>query len=294
MSTIPNYAGNFLSNSSPYISNYAAIASPWGTVIKPGGRVAAYVRSTGAQDGDDQFAFSGQLVTSINEGLKRCRSGQNDIVFVLPGHVETYSSAGAVWANLVAGAQIISCGSPGATNNPTLTLSQAAASLAFNVANVTFAGFNISSSTAALSAAIVITGSGCTFAGNYIVCTGAGAANSLLTITSAANVVVVGNNIVQDSTAAIVTVTGATSTNFIIQGNQIRQAQGTSGGAMITTASTTGISGIIANNNLKSATAITAGATAVVLGANTVTTVANIENYVASNTAAAGILATGA
>ena len=85
MSTVPNAYGTALSTPPPYLSAYSAIATPYGTYVRPGGRVAAYVRSTGAQEGDDYFASSGNLVTSINEGLKRCRSGQNDVVVWMLG-----------------------------------------------------------------------------------------------------------------------------------------------------------------------------------------------------------------
>ena len=43
MSTTPNAFGNFLGNATPFFSNYAAIGAPWGTFVKPGGRIAAYV-----------------------------------------------------------------------------------------------------------------------------------------------------------------------------------------------------------------------------------------------------------
>lgn len=293
MSTVPNFAGGFLSNPSPFLFNYPAINSPWGQFVKPGGRVAAYVRSTGAQDGEDHFAASGLLVQSINEGLKRCRSGQNDIVFVLPGHTETYASSGAIWANLVAGAQIIGCGVPGATNAPTITLGHVGASIALNVADVTLAGFNIRSS-AVLTAGIAITAAGCTLAGNSIISTGALAANSLIAVTGAATCTIAGNNITVDSTAAIVAITGAGSTNFLVVSNMVRQTQGTTGGGFASTASTTGISGHFAHNFYKTATTGTGGAGVIVLGANTITTVGNHENYGGEETAAASLLVTGA
>ncbi len=295
MSTTPNFAGNFLANPAPFVSNYAAIASPWGTFVKPGGRVAAYVRSTGAQDGEDHFAASGLLVTSINEGLKRCRSGQNDIVFVLPGHTETYASTGAVWANLVAGAQIVGVGSPGATNAPTINLTHAGASIALNVANVTLTGFNIVGGVATATASIVITGAGVTLANNFLNFGGfALGANSPIAVTGAANCSIVGNNIVADSTATMIAITGAGSTNFLVQGNIARQAQATSGGGFSSTANTAGISGHYANNFFKTAVTSTGGAGVIVLGAATITTVGNHENYGGEETAAASLLVTGA
>lgn len=292
MSTVPNAYGTALSTPPPYLSAYSAIATPYGTYVRPGGRVAAYVRSTGAQEGDDYFASSGNLVTSINEGLKRCRSGQNDVVVCLPGHTETYSSSGAIWANLVAGAQIIGC-SPGSTNAPTITLGHVGASIALNVADVTLCGFNIRSA-AVLTAGVVITAAGCTFACNSVISTGALAANSLVQVTGAATTAILNNNFVVDSTATMIAVTGAASTNFLIQGNIARQTQATTGGSFSTTASTAGISGVYANNLYKTATTGTGGAGVIVLGAATITTVGNFENYGGDETAAAGLLVTGA
>lgn len=165
MSTTPNYAGNFLSNPPPFLSNYAAIASPWGTMLKPGGRVAAYVRSTGAQDGEDHFAASGLLVSSLNEACKRCRSGMGDIIYVLPGHTENLAVADAV-PDLVAGTQIIGCGRPGSSNAPTLVWTAAAATLLLNVADVTLAGFNLNFTGAnTIAAPIIVTGTGCSIVG---------------------------------------------------------------------------------------------------------------------------------
>jgi hypothetical protein len=126
----------------PFFQAYDAIATAYGTFIKPGGRVAAYVRSTGAQEGDDYFAASGLLVATIDAGVNRCRPGMNDIVLVLPGHVENIAIADA-WPSIKAGAQIVSAGTPGATSNPTLTWTAVAGSLLFDVAGVSLVGFNL-------------------------------------------------------------------------------------------------------------------------------------------------------
>lgn len=274
--------------------NYDAISTSQGTFIKPGGRVAAYVRSTGAQEGDDLFSSGGGLVSTINAGLARCRAGQNDIVYVLPGHTETHSVTGAIWPALVAGAHVIGSGRPGASNNPTVTLSHVGASVALNAAGVTVSGLNISSATAALTAAVVITASGCTFANNFVALTGALAANSPIAVTSAPSAVIEGNTLVVDSTATIIAITGATSTNFLVQDNYARQTQATSGGSFSTTANTAGISGHYARNFYKTASTGTGGVGVIVLGAATIATVGNHENYGGEETAAASLLVTGA
>lgn len=284
MSTVPNAFGNALGTATPFFA-LSAVGTNFGSFVKPGGRVAAYVRSTGFQDLDDNLVRD-NLVTSINEGLKRCRSGFNDVVFVLPGHAETYSSSGAIWANLVAGAQIVGCASPGQSNAPTLTLSNAGASVALNVANVTVCGLNFASTTAALTSAFVFSAAGCTFAQNFVLSTGTGGANSLVQVTSAPQTQILGNHIVTDSTSAILAISGATSTDLLIGGNLIRQRQGTSGGAGISIANTAGISGFAFNNFIASATNLGAGNIDTLItyaGTNPVATFFCFENYGSDN-----------
>lgn len=168
MSTVPNAYGSFLSNAAPLLANSAQLSGPNGTLLKPGGRVAGYVRSTGAQDGDDQFAVSGLLVSSINEASKRCRPGQNDIIYVLQGHVETISGADG-WANLVAGTQIISCGIPGNSNNPTINFTAAASSLLLDVADVSLVGFNLDfAGIDSIDQPITVSAQGVLIASNFI------------------------------------------------------------------------------------------------------------------------------
>ncbi len=278
----------------PFLQAYDSLATVTGTWIRPGGRVAAYVRSTGAQDGDDLFASSGNLVTTIAAGIARCRAGKSDIVYVLDGHTETYAATGPIWAGLVAGAQVISCGRPGTTSCPTLNLTHAASSLALSAANMTVSGFNIRSATATLTVPIVVTAAGVTLANCSIISTGASGANSFIAVTSAPNFSMVGNQLTIDSTSTMVAITGATSTDFLIMDNIARQAQATSGGGFATTAATAGISGTFARNLFKQASTTVGGAGVIVLGAGTLTTVGLFENYGAEETAASGLLVTGA
>lgn len=297
MSTVANAYGNFLGNSAPFLSNYAAISSPWGTFVKPGGRIAAYVRSTGAQDGEDHFAASGLLVTSINEGCKRCRAGMRDIVAVLPGHTETYSSSGAVWANLVAGTQIIGCGAPGGANAPNITLSHTGASIALNVADVTLAGFNINSATAAVTGAIVVTAQGASLASNFLSFTGALGANAAITVTGSANFSMTSNYVSGTTTLALVNVTGAGSTNLMIMGNLFLQtnSSGTSAN-YVALANTAGISGVVGFNGGKTAASLTTPGTGFSLDGSSIKgAVLNIENYcVDADVGTAAVIATGA
>jgi hypothetical protein len=269
----------------PFFQAFDAIGTPDGTWIKPGGRVAAYVRSTGALEGDDLFASSGGLVSTIAAGVARCRSGQNDIVYVLPGHTETVTTT---LFTPVAGAQIIGCGQPRAANAPNVTLSATAATIALSAANMTIAGLNINSATAAVTGAVVVTGAGVTLANNFFSFTGALAANVAIQITGAATCSLVNNVIVASTTGAIVGVTGAASSNFLIQRNLIRQL---TSGSYITVANTAGISGDIADNYCKSVGATPAAGAGIVISIST--TVSNTNNFTQANAVTAPTAATG-
>jgi hypothetical protein len=210
-------------------------------------------------------------------------------VVVLPGHVETFTAAGAIWPSLKAGTQIIGAANAGGSSAPTVNLNQVAASIALNVADVTVHGLNIVSASV-LTAGIVITAAGVTLSGCFINSTGALAANVLIQVTGAANFTMVGNHVVNNSTTgATVNVTAAASTNLCITDNLLRNLQATSGGIGINVASTAGISGMIARNFVKSATNGGAGGAAaqIVIGAAANTTVGVFENY-AADAAAAG------
>lgn len=168
MSQLANAYGNFLSSALPYFQSMPALITPNATLIKPGGRVAAFVRSTGLQDGEDHFAQTGMLVTTLNAGLARCRSGQGDIVYVLPGHTENIATADAM-SSLVAGTQIVGTGRPGASINPTLTWSAAAGTFLLDVADVSIQGLNLVFGGADnVTAPITVTGAGCSMVGNHI------------------------------------------------------------------------------------------------------------------------------
>jgi hypothetical protein len=168
MSNLANAYGNFLSNAIPYYQAMPALITPNATLIKPGGRVAAFVRSTGAQDGEDHFASSGMLVRDLNSALARCRSGAGDIVYVLPGHTENIATADAM-SNLVAGTQIIGTGRPGATNNPSLTWSAVAGTFLLDVADCSIQGMTLNMGGAdAVTAPITVTGAGCSMIGNFL------------------------------------------------------------------------------------------------------------------------------
>ena len=276
----------------PYLQQFDAIGTPNGTWIKPGGRVAAYVRSTGLQEGDDLFAMSGNLVSTIAAGVARCRANRNDIVYVLDGHTETISTGVAAFT-AVAGAQIIGVCSPGSTNAPTITLSHAGAGLVLNAANVTVSGLRIISTTASLTGAVAVTAAGVTLHNCYISLTGALGANPGIAVTDAADFAMLGCHVICNSTDPVVEITGTGTTNMLIAGNWIRQTQATSGGDCINVANAV-ISGFITDNRMKSAVAGTPGSSiGLVIGAGAAPVLFNGENYDLDDAVTAAVLSTG-
>lgn len=227
MSLFTNAYGSFLGGSLPYFQAMPGIITPYGTLLKPGGRVAAYVRSTGAQDGEDHFASSGNLVTTLQQGLARCRSGQNDIVYVLPGHTENVAGADA-FTNLVAGAQIIGVGTPGASNNPTFTWTATASSFLLDVADVTVAGLTMNwIGIDAVAAPLTVSARGCTVSGCTIICEDAssGALKGIVLGTGASNSKVLSNRFLsvgeaKPMTSAPILVSGAID-DVVIANNYI-------------------------------------------------------------------------
>lgn len=102
-------------------------------VMEPGARVAAYVRSTGAVSDEDPVIAT-NLVTTLGAGLARCRSGKNDVVFVLPGHTENVTST--TLANLVPGTRVIGCGR--GSNRPNFRWTATTSQFVMNDADVVF------------------------------------------------------------------------------------------------------------------------------------------------------------
>jgi hypothetical protein len=77
MSTQQNAFGNaFLP---PITRVGAGIQTDWGVLLPPNTKVAAYVNSGGLADLDDPY-FDGKVVTTLNAGLAKARSGKGDIV----------------------------------------------------------------------------------------------------------------------------------------------------------------------------------------------------------------------
>ena len=97
----------FPASDTPLLATNTAIRTPFGLLLPPGARVAAYV---GTQVDANDFYADGRLrVDTLNEGLNRCRSGAGDVVVVMEGHTESITSADQM-SNLVAGTKIVGAG----------------------------------------------------------------------------------------------------------------------------------------------------------------------------------------
>jgi hypothetical protein len=324
MSTTPNAYGNALGGAAPFMA-LSAVGTPFGQLIKPGGRVAAYVRSTGFQDLDDNLVRD-NLVTSVNEGLKRCRAGLNDIVYVLPGHVENVAAADT-WSSAVSGCQIIGCGTPGATNNPTITWTATAGTLALNDANVTIMGLTLVwNGIDAVVTPMPVTAAGVVIAGCNIVMesTAAGVlkgvevsaagsgfrflSNNMLSanltklqtsapvlISGAADDVVISDNYISagnpgTNVLGLIAVTAA-ATNVRILRNTLIQLN-TAGTALFSvTVGAVAATGVIGYNNSLIATDITATTSGVTVNAAAAATMGVFENRTKDATATNGVLA---
>jgi hypothetical protein len=124
----------------PVVSAGAGMKTPFGiTLLPPGSRIAAYVRSTGAQSGDDNFTTL-NLVPTLAAGLARARAGLGDTVVVMPGHSESVVDA-TMLNNLVAGTRIVGFGR--GSNMPTFRWTATASQWILNDADVTIQGLRL-------------------------------------------------------------------------------------------------------------------------------------------------------
>lgn len=326
MSTTPNAYGNFLGAPAPFFANMPVLGTPYGSFVQPGGKVAAFVRSTGVQDGDDDFVRN-NLVSTLGAGLKRCRSGLNDIVFVLPGHDEDITGAD-FFTDLVAGTQIVGVGRPGASNNPKLTWTATASTFLLDVADVGIIGMTLDwAGIDNVAAPITVSAAGCGIYGCHIIvqdATGSAGAvqgvdvasggdgfrfignrcisddegepltgGGIVEVSAAVDDVVIADNFMSGAAANTVglILVSAAATNLTIARNWLYNLETTSGDANIVVGNV-GATGIVAYNLIKLMTG--ADPNAANIGINTgaaATTLGQFENYVVDDTDLQGILA---
>jgi hypothetical protein len=307
----------------PFYANVPAIGLPHGTLLSPGGRVAAYVRATAKND-DPPF-ISENRVASINEACKRVRSGQSDVIEVLEGHTESISTAD-FWSNLKAGTKIVSAGVPGSTNNATLTWTATAAQLLIDVADVTIAGFNMSwIGVDDIVLPISVTAAGCVLADNVITAESASAGvlkgvevavggsgfrflrntvlsvgeahpltSAVVLISGAADNLELSGNYVSaanpgTNVLGLFAVTAA-ATNVRIVGNTMIQLESAGTADFAITVGAVAATGTISNNYIKTASAAVGDVSGVSVNAAAQATMGLFENYVAGPTVGSGLL----
>lgn len=215
------------------ITTDQALRTQYGLILPPGARVAAYVRSTGLQTGDDAF-LSTNLCSTLAQGLARVRSGLGDFVVCLPGHTESVADATTISNALVAGAKVIGVGV--GTSTPTFNFTATTSQIAVSVNNVTFAGclFNVDTINAVANA-FNITGSDFQFLYNEIeTSTTAKAATVVMTLgTGAHRANIIGNIFRGLSTS--------TSTDGILVSGAITDARITDNEMVFATTTTNGL-----------------------------------------------------
>lgn len=141
------------------------IRTTFGILLPPGGKVAAYVRSTGQQEGDDA-AIIDKLVLTLAAGLARSRSGLGDTVIVLPGHSESVADA-TMFDNLKDGTRIVGIGNGSA--KPVFRWTATGSQWALSKADVLITGLKLRLEGAnGIVKAILVTGANATFFDNEI------------------------------------------------------------------------------------------------------------------------------
>jgi hypothetical protein len=123
----------------PFAQAGYGFRTPFGVLLPPGSQVAAYLRSTGTQAGDDA-SIAPNLTTTLAQALSRVRSGQGDTILVLPGHSESVVD-NTMLNNLVPGTRVIGVGQGGSM--PTFRWTATGAQWIMNDADVTFAGLRL-------------------------------------------------------------------------------------------------------------------------------------------------------
>lgn len=161
----------------PFYPSMGGVATPWGIQLSPGTQVAAVVRSTGVQSGDDDWIIK-NLTTSINAGLSRCRPGKGDAVICLPGHAENVVD-NTFFSSLCDGARVIGAGN--GSMMPTLSFTATGSQLICGNKDNIFYGlrFDMSQANGVLKA-IAASGTDNVFVGNEFV-TASGASNYVKT-----------------------------------------------------------------------------------------------------------------
>lgn len=148
----------------PFYSGFG-VETPFGIMLPPGSKVAAYLRSGGVST-QDSPEIQSHLVKTLASALGYVRSGRGDTIIVLPGHTENVSSVGMT--GLTAGTVIMGLGT--GSNRPTFTWNATDSQWAINVADVVVAGCKLDLGGAnGVVKAINVTGANSILQNNHIV-----------------------------------------------------------------------------------------------------------------------------
>jgi hypothetical protein len=220
------------------------LRTQYGLILPAGSRVAAYVRSTGIQNGDDSFLAS-NLVQKLADALPRVRPGFGDFVIVLPGHKEDVTDAVTFSTALPPGVKIVGVGR--GSNMPQFTWTSASAQLNISQNDVLITGMRFllaGTPTAPVNAAqaINISANDCGFTFNEVE---------------------LGNTVANATIGVGITGTAA---RFDVSGNAFR-GWGTAPASASIVVNTTGFDGIISQNRIFAGASTAQGNIAVIAGA---------------------------
>lgn len=204
----------------------------FGSWIAPGGRVT-FLGPAGVFE--DTFTENNRVAT-IGAAAARCRSGKNDVIFVLPGYTESVTSANFV--SIVAGTQIIGVPPLNSGLMPTLTFTATTSTILLNTANVVLSGLKFACGIDAVANYVTVSAAGCVISDCYFQ-TGTSAALDVtipLIVAAGADDLQVKNNRFAGTSTAVntnaISVTGAVD-GLRIEGNDFDiQAAGATNGVI--------------------------------------------------------------
>ncbi len=113
-----------------------------------------FVSSVTGSSGNSGESIAAPLAT-LDQATNKCTANQHDIVYILPNHAETISSATS-WVPDIAGVQYIGIGV--GTDAPELTFSATASRIPVSAANVTFKNIHFVAGISAIVEGVSVTG----------------------------------------------------------------------------------------------------------------------------------------
>lgn len=220
------------------LSRYGAIAAPF--TVAPSAKIFFVLSTSNARFGDLSSEFPvdkdgvPRVYGTIDAAIGSCIAGRGDVIYVLPGHTESITSATSLACD-VAGVRIQGMGE--GANRPTLTWTTAiTANIPVSAANVTIdnmildmTGFD------AITAGITVTAAGFTLSNSLVITASSSAQATLALLTTAAanNMSITGSRFLgtpNAGTAAAIRVVGGA--NLSVRGNTFIGAYTTTLGAI--------------------------------------------------------------